>query len=337
MSESKGMFTPRKKKNTILIEMVRNAFDKEALRTICEMHEDDFAAAFGLETVNIPEREKRKDASAYFFQDNGADILAVAHLDTVSPDWGRRTRFAHTEDGLVVHSRALDDRLGAYIILDLLPKLGIKHDILLTLGEEDGQSTGEFFTTEKDYNWMIEFDRGGTDVVLYEYEDDDLVSLVKETGARVGVGAFSDISYMEHLEIKGLNWGVGYQDYHGPRAHAYLEDTFEMVSYYLDFHETNAEEYLPHQYDERAAWYLRGYSRSAEPSWAADDKEWEEWWAEQDEKDQAAQDAEDDLVASAEVRRFGELRDLRQVKDWDYADDHPTAEALTEVLGEVEA
>jgi len=51
---------------------------------------------------------------------------------------------------------------------------------------------------------------------------------------------------MDHLEIKGFNWGVGYQDYHGPRSHAYLVDYWTMLSRYLDFHEDNAEDYLPH-------------------------------------------------------------------------------------------
>ena len=45
----------------------------------------------------------------------------------------------------MVHSGALDDRLGAYIILDLLPKLGINVDVLLTVGEEQGRSTANFF------------------------------------------------------------------------------------------------------------------------------------------------------------------------------------------------
>jgi hypothetical protein len=40
---------------------------------------------------------------------------------------------------------------------------------------------------------------------------------------------------MEHLGIKGLNWGVGYRDYHGPRSHAFLDDTFTMVARFLRF------------------------------------------------------------------------------------------------------
>jgi hypothetical protein len=171
----------------------------------------------------------------------------VAHLDTVGSE--RACRFVVTEGaGTVVFSQALDDRLGAYIILEMLPKLGLDYDILLTVGEESGQSTAAYFDPPrgKDYDWMIEFDRGGTDVVMYQYDDAEVRQLVKDSGARVGDGSFSDISYLGHLEIKGFNWGVGYQDYHGPRAHAFLDDTFTMVAKYLTFAEQNDGVFMPH-------------------------------------------------------------------------------------------
>lgn len=230
------------------ITRVETAFDRAALKRICEMHERDFADAFDLTTVVIDDpRQFPTSENYYYFKDNGADVLAVAHLDTVVASDLRLCNFVETAAGEVVHSGALDDRLGAYIILELLPALGIKYDILLTVGEESGNSTASAFSPEKEYNYMIEFDRGGTDVVMYDYEDENTRQVVKATGARVGHGSFSDISYLEHLEIKGWNWGVGYQDYHGPRSHAYLDDTFKMVAHYLRFHRTNHETYFPHE------------------------------------------------------------------------------------------
>jgi hypothetical protein len=221
-----------------------DAFDRDALARICEMDEADFADAFGMDTFRV---QQPAPNDYYHFKDNGSGILAVAHLDTVGLPHQRTARFTETEAGLVIHSRALDDRLGAYIILDLLPKMGLTFDLLLTVGEESGQSTAAYFDPPRDYNWMIEFDRGGTDVVMYQYEDDATTDLVLASGADVGDGIFSDISYLDHLECKGFNWGVGYQDYHGPRAHAYLDDTFEMVSHFLNFHQQNADSYLPHE------------------------------------------------------------------------------------------
>lgn len=222
----------------------KDVFSKSDLARICTMREENFGSAFGLERFEVPAQRWPDDF--YFFQDNGADVLAVAHLDTVGYANERGAHFSQTEAGLVVHSRALDDRLGAYIILDMLPKLGITVDVLLTVGEEMGQSTAAYFTPPKQYDWMIEFDRGGTDVVTYQYENRDLVDRVRASGAWHGQGIFSDISYLDHLGCKGLNWGVGYQDYHGPRAHAYLEDTFEMVDHWQVFYAMNEGIYLPH-------------------------------------------------------------------------------------------
>lgn len=227
----------------------RDVFDHNALARICELPETAFARAFDLEKFGVPQPAPD---DFYLFRDNGSDVLAVAHLDTVGAPHQRACHLLDTEGGPVVYSRALDDRLGAYVILDMLPKLGVECDILLTVGEESGRSTAQFFKQDKHYDWMIQFDRGGTDVVMYQYDDDDTRELVREAGAIVGDGIFSDICYLDHLGVKGFNWGIGYRDYHGPRAHAYLDDTFGMVDSFLLFHQLNVGRYLPHE---------------AEPSW----------------------------------------------------------------------
>ncbi len=219
---------------------VRNAFDQAALSRICTMPERDFAATFGMQTVPVG------NGSFYHFRDNGASVLAVAHLDTVAGPGQRAARFTTSEAGPVVFSRALDDRLGAYIILELLPALGITYDWLLTTDEETGQSTAQHFTALKDYDWIIEFDRGGTDVVMYQYDNEDTRLAVKMAGARVGEGIFTDICYLDHLGVKGFNWGTGYRDYHSARSHAFLNDTFDMVGKYLRFHALHAGTAMPH-------------------------------------------------------------------------------------------
>jgi len=184
-------------------------------------------------------------------------VLAVAHLDTVVRPDQRQCEYIKTAGGEIVYSGALDDRLGAYVILDMLPKLGVNVDVLLTTGEETGESTAAFFQPPKDYNWVIEFDRGGTDVVMYQYDDMETTELVEMTGADVGVGTFSDIAFLEHLGVKAFNWGVGYQDYHSVRSHAYLDDLFLMLDHFLDFHDANADTVLPHvetHYGEWSEW-----------------------------------------------------------------------------------
>lgn len=255
----------------IKYETVETEWDYDALKRVCEAHETHFGDMYGMEHVPV---QQRAPHDHYLFLDRGADILAVAHLDTVASHEERMCTFADTPAGPVVHSGALDDRLGAYIILELLPRLGIKVDVLLTVGEESGQSTAQFFDPPKDkeYLWGIEFDRGGTDVVMYDYEDKPTEALVRACGARVGQGSFSDIAYLEHLEVKCFNWGVGYQDYHGPRGYAYLEDTWAMVAYFMRFHDANHEEYLPHEQVSKP-WY-RSWGSGA---WAPD-SDYTDWW-----------------------------------------------------------
>lgn len=216
-------------------QRVRDAFDAGKLTDICVRQ--DFSAY--ATRVELP-----GDNRFYWYQDNGSDILAVAHLDSVQDD--TRCTVVDTAAGLLACSGGLDDRLGAYVILEMLPRLGIVCDWLLTTDEEMGASTADSFDTDKLYNWVIQFDRGGTDVVMYQYETKDLVKLVGASGAQVGTGSYSDICCLDHLGCAGINWGVGYRDYHGPRAHAWLEDTFRMVARFAKFHRANAATYLGH-------------------------------------------------------------------------------------------
>lgn len=226
-------------------QKVRDMFDAEKLAAICTMRSfDQYAERFDL--TDGPNGRKR----FFYYQDNGSDILAVAHLDSVQADG--ICQITETAAGLLATSGTLDDRLGVYVILELLPKLGITCDWLLTTDEEIGQSTAEDFDTTKKYNWMFQFDRGGTDVVMYEYEDPQLCDLVEDCGARVGVGSFSDICLLTHLGCVGFNWGVGYEDYHSARSHAWLEDTFRMVARFVKFYEANDTLSLP--YEEAVYW-----------------------------------------------------------------------------------
>lgn len=277
------------------VDRAWQVFNPDTLRRICEMDERAFAHAFGLEVTEV---SQAAPDNFYAFRDNGSDILAVAHLDTVSAPQARTCNFVDTAAGPVVFSRALDDRLGAYVIMDLLPRLGITCDILLTVGEESGMSTASFFQPPagKEYNWVIEFDRGGTDVVMYEYEDDDLVELVESAGADVGVGSFSDICYLDHLGVKAFNWGVGYRDYHYARSHAFLDDTMGMVARFVEFHSLWADVKMPHVAAPRG--WGRGVTYgSYGGGWRDEqDEEWEAWHAEWEREQEAKTRATADIA-----------------------------------------
>jgi hypothetical protein len=168
----------------------------------------------------------------YIFRDAGSPVLAVAHLDTIQDV--KHFRLIE-ENGCRLENPQLDDRLGAYIILDLLPSVGIKTDILLTEGEETHCSTAQHFKSDKQYHWMFSFDRGGTDVVMYQYDSDDMRHLLEAEDFVVGKGTGSDIQYLEHLGCKGFNFGCAYYDRHSENAFALLDETTLMIEKFASF------------------------------------------------------------------------------------------------------
>ena len=220
-------------------ERIKKEFDSEALKEICAL--DDFSGY--ADKFDLPKNKWSKDRF-YWYKDNGSDILAIAHLDSVQDV--RECQVVNTKAGPLVWSPVLDDRLGAYTILELLPRLGVECDWLLTTDEESCNSTAEAFLTDKKYQWMFSFDRAGKDVVMYDYETEEYAQLVEDSGAVVGQGSVSDISFLEHLGCAGFNWGVGYEDYHDMRSHAWLNDTFSMVGKFLKFYKANSNMILPH-------------------------------------------------------------------------------------------
>lgn len=179
----------------------------------------------------------------YFFHDAGHPVLGVAHLDTVLPG-------DHFEaGGGRVHSPALDDRLGVYILTHLLPALGVAFDLLLTDAEEVGRSTAAHFVPPRRYNWVFSFDRAGTDAVLYQYDCPDLRRRLEGAGSAVGRGSRSDISHLEHLGCKGLNLGCGYYRAHRPDCFARTDETIEMARRFAGFWREHRHTHLPHDAD----------------------------------------------------------------------------------------
>lgn len=166
----------------------------------------------------------------YIYIDRGSNTLAVAHLDTVCNSSEYRV-----QDNIFFHP-ALDDRLGVYMLLYML--LGTKkvnYDILLTEGEEIGKSTAKFFVTDRPYDWMFEIDRGGEDVVMYEYDKPEHRSLLKEYGFTPGIGSSSDIRYLSHLGITGFNFGCGYYNNHSPNAYCTLDFVEDQAARIIEF------------------------------------------------------------------------------------------------------
>lgn len=218
-------------------------------------------------------RFKTANNRFYWFKDNGSDILAVAHLDSVKKP--SHFSIVNMTSQTRVFSPVLDDRLGAYIITHILPSAGVKFDILLTTDEEIGGSTASYFTTVKKYNWMFQFDRSGNDVVMYDYEDDKSVKILEDLGWHVGYGSYSDICNLDHLGCKGFNFGTAYYDYHSDNAYAILDDLLVNLQKFYAFYKKMQFVAMPHialpkqygvcrydDYDYSGGWSKKNKSKS---------------------------------------------------------------------------
>ncbi|KKL63298.1 hypothetical protein LCGC14_2176490 [marine sediment metagenome] len=241
----------------------------ESLRESCLATIESFAA-FGdrVETKRGP----------FFFQDNGADVLAVAHLDTVRHD----RHFGHTPgDDSTIYNCQLDDRLGVWLALYVFPVMGLKMDVLLTTGEESARSTAKGFVSPRQYNWLTEFDRSGVDVVTYDIETTDWSQAIEIENC-LGWGSYSDIVELEHLGACAANWGVGYYGNHEPESMFRVRELGDMIHRFKRF------------YDE-----FSGVSFPYDPSTCI--QGWEEAdWEEYDQRDLT----EEDRIMEEEWREY---------------------------------
>ncbi len=182
-------------------------------------------------------REDTPDGPLYY-HDNGARVLGVAHLDTV-------LSYRPAKSGPLVFAPQLDDRLGVWCLLNALPKRGIKLDILLTTGEEKCQSTARHFIAPKRYNWVVEFDRAGTDVVFYHYTAKHWRK-VWARHFRIGQGSYSDIASL-YMGVCCANVGVGYHNQHTAWCHANLDDTQAQLDKFALFYAEHESAPFPYQ------------------------------------------------------------------------------------------
>lgn len=199
----------------------------------------------------------------YIFIDNGADVLAVAHADSVRSYIGGDLKLTHD----MLHCATLDNRLGLWLICYAIPmalrEMGYSTDtpwdILITTDEEIARSTAANFVPPRQYNWMFQFDRGSFgEVAMYQYLDDDMVSLVAEYGLTPVRGSYTDIAALR-AGCKGLNFSCGMNNYHNPGAYALREDVERMAYKFVQFFDDNRHEYLKHEdKEEDVDWFGDG-------------------------------------------------------------------------------
>lgn len=250
-------------------------FDINVMAWICQASVNDFDQ-FGVRT-------ETPDGS-YVFIDRGAKLLAVAHRDTVCG----ALHFRYAKDSQTVYCPTLDDRLGCTILMSVVHKFVPfdSFDILLTEGEEKGRSTAKHFVPPREYNWMFEFDRGGTDIVHYQYTDPEWLTALEDFGVDIEVGTFSDISYLEHLGICGVNIGCAYYNYHSPRAYCRIKETEEMIQRFALFYANHKDTKFVHdsvKYDRQGE--IRPYVPPPPSSHVKWKKLQQAWWDDEDFRD----------------------------------------------------
>lgn len=216
------------------------------LRDYCMLRTDELMKM-------LSKKDNAVNIDRYLYIDNGESVLAVAHAD-VHPEIENQLSFSEADSetgtGTLVYSPYLDDRLGIYAIFEWLPVLGIDVDILITDGEEIGQSSANEFSQncQKEYNWIVEFDRKAEDVVLYEYRNKQMEkSLAIEAKFRIGEGSRSDISHMKSLGVACFNVGIGFHNEHHPDCWADLAMFERQLGRFEVFYRINKKNFFKNE------------------------------------------------------------------------------------------
>ena len=218
---------------------------------------------------------------------DGATILGVAHCDYVRSAWSYPKEAKTVAGTPAIVAGQVDDRVGVWLLLDILPGLIPTFDVLLTDDEEIGRSTAQNFGEDMEdsnnvgpasYNWTFQFDRRGTDFVDYGKASKSFIrNFKKATGIPHGMGSFSDICYLPDTCGSKVNIGTGYHNEHTPTAHVDLVECFQQVARFAAFANKFAGKKFNAPKDRDQDWFFRDtrtrskklYKLSEQPTVAA--------------------------------------------------------------------
>ena len=265
----------------------------------------------------------------YYYQDNNSKVLAVAHADTVleSPHYFRG--IVDNEDCII--SAKLDDRLGIYAI-ETLNKQGFKMDVLLTDDEEIMQSTITEFEPPKKYNWIVQFDRRGTGIVQYQYDDNEEFNKALKKVFKIHTGSASDISKISNWKTQAFNIGIAYHDEHKPFSYCIVSDFIDQMNRFKKFYLANKDKHYSHNPRPRSYYYMPNEWRNQ--AYQSPEFRYMKDWREQESEtnlsqygkvsypkgDQKELQCESCLMHTDVLFNFGDMRICRDCWD-DYMDD----------------
>lgn len=94
----------------------------------------------------------------------------------------------------------------------------------------------------KKYNWIVEFDRKGEDVVFYKYKNTQMEkSLIEAVQFKKGEGTSSDISRLQPLGVACFNVGIGYYNEHYANCWADLVVFERQLGRFKEFYRINRD------------------------------------------------------------------------------------------------
>lgn len=178
------------------------------------------------------------DNTHRIFIDRGSKILFVAHIDTVvSPKLVKH-------EGNKIWATGLDDRLGCMIAYKLAKELCC--DLLITDFEERIETTAKYHEC-KEYNWIVEFDRRGNDVVTYQLDSDEFLSALKEF-FKIGQGSYTDVCSLK-TEACCFNIGLGHEYEHSENSYMDIDKFNSQIHKFRQFFEKYKSTKFVRSYD----------------------------------------------------------------------------------------
>ena len=175
-----------------------------------------------------------KSEEGFLYAKGDIPVLLVAHMDTVHTT---QCTLTSRVDGKISSPQGIggDDRCGIFIIANIVKDLHCS--VLLCEDEEKGGIGANKFVKSEylkslDVNYMIEFDRmGSDDAVFYHCDNRDFIDYVTDfTGYKETTGTFSDISILAPAsKICGVNLSSGYYKPHTTDEYVIYDEMMDTI------------------------------------------------------------------------------------------------------------
>lgn len=189
------------------------------------------------------------DQDGFLYAKGTVPVLLVAHMDTVHTE---QCREIVNVNGKLSSPQGIggDDRCGIFIIMNLVKELNCSvllcedeekggkgaHKFVKAVKEEGNDENGKPFSVKYidnlDVNYMIEFDRkGSNDAVFYSCDNKDFINFVTDvTGFKYAQGSYSDIStLMPAAKLSAVNLSSGYYSAHTVYEYVMYDEMMDTV------------------------------------------------------------------------------------------------------------